>query len=319
MARLVKDIVNRTQLDSWTPPVMADGSFISKWVGPWQRRVNDLPVDKNRTEKLAEYDVAVTTKSAGTVWEGSTQGQPYNVVSGSSSRITVWDMSRPITWNWFSPTFPTESLPVPDVVLREGDPLGAWDQHVIIVQPGVRLWELIQFDSKSVSIQSLLIGSPWQCGYDGAGRGIYSYDLSKPFKSGGRGTCAAGVPQFPLITRWDEVESGQIDHAMFVALPNYAPGKTGFAEGSDGLWKDHPCRAGEILRLKKDVLDRFSIGSPERVLANGMADHGLVVADKSTTGDPRDGVAGVKLSMDVRWQELSDLGLQLTDFEVVNQ
>ena len=30
-------------------------------------------------------------------------------------------------------------------------------------------------------------------------------------------------------------------------------------------------------------------------------------------------MAGVKLSMDVRWQELSDLGLQLTDFEVVNQ
>ena len=41
---------------------------------------------------------------------------------------------------------------------------------------------------------------------------------------------------------------------------------------------------------------------------NGMADHGFVVADKSTTGDPRDGVAGVKLSRDVRWQELSDLG-----------
>ena len=50
-----------------------------------------------------------------------------------------------------------------------------------------------------------------------------------------------------------------------------------------------------------------------------MADHGLVVADKSTTGDPRDGVAGVKLSMDVRWQELSDLGLRLSDFEVVAQ
>ena len=31
------------------------------------------------------------------------------------------------------------------------------------------------------------------------------------------------------------------------------------------------------------------------------------------------GVAGVKLSMDVRWQELSDLGLRLSDFEVVAQ
>ena len=71
------------------------------------------------------------------------------------------------------------------------------------------------------------------------------------------------------------------------------------------------CRAGEILRLKKDVLDRFSIGSPERVLANGMADHGLIVADKSTTGDPRDGVAGVKLSMDVRWQVYIVTGISL--------
>lgn len=323
--KLVRNTVDVLRADKWVPYELADASSISNWVGPWQGRVNNLPVDVGRTSLLEEYDVPVSASGGNSPWQGTSYGHPYNVVDASVRPTTVWDLGRPITWNFFTPSFPTEKVPFPDVIRRQGDPLGSSDMRVIVLVENQRLYEMILFDYRPASLPGAF-GFPWQAGYSGGGRGVFNYDLTKRFRKGSGGTPAARVPKFPMIVRWDEIQRGYIDHTIFAVLPNYSSEKpAGWAEGTDGTWFGHPCRAGDILRLKQEVVGRFALGTSERILAQALSEYGAFVGDKSSHGDPRAGKLNLAVGLDRRFAEgdgvigpLGDLGLRLTDFEVVS-
>lgn len=295
-------------------PELPEIPMVRSWVGPWHRRINDLPVDVERTAKLAgEYDGPLGNTVRTKVWEGSVSGQPYNVLRGDEQLVDVLNASKPIRLEGGKLVAPTEKIRLPDVILRQGDPMGSSDMHCTIVDPTHReVWDMILFDQN-------LFGPKWKAGYDGGSNGIYHYDLSTGYAGQG-GTCAAGVPKFPMIVGWDEISRGQIDHAIFVGVANYSPERpTGFARGTDGTWEGSPLRAGELLRLRPELINRYPIGSPERTIARAMVDHGVFIGDKSTHGDPRGKGGSISTTGDRRFAQLTDMGLRLTDFEVVVQ
>lgn len=327
----VADVDRRYAADwsKWPVPEMPDVT-VEPWaeLDPfWRERVDERPVDHERTRALVDVDLPLRIGAGAAPWLGASYGSPFQLVDMTGPTTPVWDKSKPMTWRGFTPVPPIVNLPLPGLVRREGDPAGAfdlhwvgWDEHHDVLLEVITLrysqWNRLQTFGRC----------DWVCGYAGGG-GVARWDTSRPWNAPGqpRGVVAAGFPKFPLIVRWDEIERGRIDHALFLAVPNYAPARVGGARGFDGDWVGHPLRAGETLRLRLEVVARFAPGSPARIIAQAMHEHGVVLGDRTNPAKGvRTGIASVALTQDRRWAAgdeahgpLGDMDLHLTDFEVV--
>lgn len=251
-------ITVREQLggNTWVPPQIPNGwqpercpdLTAEPWQGvnvPWRTPVFDAVIDTERTAALPSVDVPVDIHATGPVWDGSVAGMPFQLLDASTKtqRVAVIDRSRPAEWRWswswpFVTVVPaTTTVDLPAVVRREGDPNGAWDQHVYLLD-----------NLRSNLIEMILVDSQpqWHAGYDGGGPGVSIWDTTKPWNAPGQptGVVAGAFPHMPHFVRVDEIQRGKISHAAFMALPNYANGKTGYARGSDGSDAKHPLRAG---------------------------------------------------------------------------
>lgn len=309
--RLTRDYVSDWK--AWRAPELPPLPQIDGWEGPWLRDVTRLDVDALRTARLWDDDWWISVAGGTAPWEGASAGQPYDVVD-SKATMAVWDLSQPVTWSWAGPSFPIVRIPAPPTIRREGDPLGAWDRHARIVTVST-LTELICADSAPPVSFPRMFGYPVTCGYAGGGRGVVSYDITRRYRAGSGGVVAARVPHLPMVIRYDELERGVIDHCLFGVVPDYAPDKTGWAEGTDGTVVMHPVRAGEIFRLRPGVVDRWERGTPEHAVAQAMTVHGIFVGDKH--GDPKAGLK-VTVAQDRRIGRI-ELGLTTRDFEIVHQ
>jgi hypothetical protein len=122
---------------------------------------------------------------------------------------------------------------------------------------------------------------------------------------------AAGLPIFPAIIRYDEVQRGMVDHAMRFTVRTTSrafvyPARH-FASRQNDV--DLP-RMGERFRLRKDFnIDGFS--PHVQAILKGLKKHGMFVADNG--GDWR-----ISVAPDSRIKGLEELTrLKGSDFEVV--
>lgn len=211
--------------------------------------------------------------------------------------------------------YPDESdkgpFPIPDNAPIEGWPLdnrtlaaaqaGAEDadRHLIAVDPGNRkLYELWQARKTPAG---------WQCSCAAA------FDLAsnKLRPDGWTSSDAAGLPIFPAVIRFDEVERGMVEHAMRFTVRNtrraYVYPATHFASR-----KTDPNlpRMGERFRLRADY-DISSFSPHVRAILKGLKKYGMFVADNG--GDWR-----LSVAPDDRIKGLDELRkLKGADFEVV--
>ena len=302
------------------------------WLTPWRTDITAAAVDEVRTAALSrpDLDTPIDLGVPNGVYQGAVRGMPLQVPGTDARAQLVLDRGRPpvirtetrrfLFWTWQVPVsieHPIEAVTMPPVVRREGDPQGAWDQHAYLWRPDAgRLVEMIQLE------HTPMFGAEWTVGWDGGGPGIAVWDTTKAWDAAGQphGVVAAGIPHMPHFIRCDELARGQVRHAAFLALPNYGPGRAGYARSSDGTDAAHPCRAGERLRLRPRVLDRFRVGTPERTVAEGLATYGAVVGDRTMHGVASTSGPGViAATQDPRWKQFGwrGLGLRLSDFEVV--
>jgi hypothetical protein len=317
----------------WPVPTMPDLKVVP-WGNIdsfWQHDLLSEPVDTERTNalSLSDYDLPIDADAGNAPWEGVSYGMPFNIINNATPLTKVWDMSRPITWNWFTPKFPITRVPLPNLVRRGGDPTNSFDMHCIAWNEESKiLWEAIVLNSSPFNRLKTFGQCDWVCGYDGGGRGIERWDCNKPWDAPGQpmGVVAANVPKFPLVARWEEIQKGRIDHMIFAVLPNYAPEKVGYARGTDGDWVGHPCRAGERLRLKAEVVQRFAPGTAARIVAQALHEFGMMIGDRTRGKGARTGPAGIELTQDRRWDQgdgnigpIGRMGLMLSDFEVIAQ
>lgn len=155
------------------------------------------------------------------------------------------------------------------------------DRHAIVVDPINRL--LYEFYAARRTDQ----------GWQAMGAAIFDLKSNKLRPDGWTSTDAAGLPIFPTVVRFDELQRGTIEHAMRVTVRRsrraYVHPATHYASRLQD--KDLP-RMGERLRLRAD----FDVSgfSPEvRVILIGLKKYGMLVADNgiewaiSVAPDPR--------------------------------
>ena len=171
------------------------------------------------------------------------------------------------------------SLTLQDV---QYDKLGlGGDRHGIVVDPVNRM--LYEFYAARKTDN----------GWRAAQASVFDLKTNKLRPDGWTSADAAGLPIFPAVVRYDELQRGIVDHAMRVTIRktrrDYIAPATHFASPHEN--KDYP-RMGERLRLRRDY--DVSGFSPEvQTILKGLKRYGMFVADNgiewaiSVTPDPR--------------------------------
>ncbi len=141
------------------------------------------------------------------------------------------------------------------------------DRHAIVVDPvGARLYEFYQMRRTDR-------------GWQAAQASIFDLASNRLRPEGWTSADAAGLPIFPAIVRYDELQRGSIRHALRVTVRRtrraYVHPATHFASR---LTDSGLPRMGERIRLKRDFdLSKFS---PEvRTILAALKRYGMLVAD----------------------------------------
>jgi hypothetical protein len=218
--------------------------------------------------------------------------------------------------------YPGESdpgpFPVPDNLPIEGWPVGyraknltlddvqrdtlheGNDRHGIIVDPAnLRLYEFYQM---------LKTDAGWQA----AQASVFDLKSNRLRPEGWTSADAAGLPIFPAVVRYDELQRGMVRHAIRVTVQRtrraYVHPATHYASR---LTDPNLPRMGERLRLKQDFsLEGFSPNV--RAILKGLKKYGMFVADNGLDWD-------ISVAPDPRIPPMHDelRRIKGSDFEVV--
>ena len=224
------------------------------------QRVDALPVAANSDAIVRSIglDDAMHADFGSGLWEGRKIGIPFDVVGRRTKRSRVrFD---------YADESDRVRYPIPRGVHIEGGS----DRHALLVdRSACRLYELFALQRRN---------GRWTAG-SGATWNLRSKHL-RP--AGWTSADAAGLPILPLLTRYDEVRRGRIDHALRVTVQRsrraYVYPARHFASSDDD--PSLP-RMGERLRLRAGV-DISSFPRQARIVLKAMRRYGLIVADNGS-------------------------------------
>lgn len=267
----------------------------------WNRDVSSLPVHAQSAEWIqAIGSTAVLHPDFGKgPYRNRMLGIPYVVIPASQPTAAVGFL--------YADESDAGPYPVPALVPVEGGGAkpnrGKGDAHVLLVQEGTcRLWELYA-------------ARPSGAGAWSAGSGaVFDLGSNALRPDGWTSADAAGLPIFPGLVRRDEVEAGEIRHALRFTAPvtqrayvwparHYASSQTSTSLPPMGI----------RVRLKSSV-DLSGFSPDNQVILSALRKYGMILADN---GSPW----FVSGAPDRRWDD-DDLhqlqALHGDDFEVVD-
>lgn len=180
-------------------------------------------------------------------------------------------------------------------VLNEGG-----DRHAIIVD--TTRGKLYEFFSMKRTVN----------GWEAAQASTFELNSNKLRPEGWTSADAAGLPIFPAVVRYDELQRGEINHALRFTAPKtrkaYVAPATHHAGKSDD--PDLP-RMGERFRLRNNI-NISGYSKEAQTVLRALQKHGMILADN--------GIAwGTSFAPDPRMKPLHDELRHITgkDFEVV--
>ncbi len=174
------------------------------------------------------------------------------------------------------------------------------DRHAIVVDPHQRM--LYEFYGTQ------LTDSGWQA----KGAAIFDLKSNKLRPDGWTSTDAAGLPIFPAVVRYDELQRGIVEHAMRFTVRRsrraYVHPATHYASR---LEDENLPRMGERFRLKADF-DMTPFSPEVQAILRGLKKYGMFMADNGIEW-------AISVSPDPRIASLHDelRKIQGSDFEVV--
>src|ERR1700736_4203774 len=240
----------------------------------WNQDVSSAPVDPNSSAIINFIGTPTPLHpdfGAG-LYGGQTIGIPYIVVSGSpfvSVKYTAYG-------NESDPG----PLPVPKNAPIEGYPKpGNGDRHVLVLdRDNCWLYELYH--------SYLQTDGSWKAG-SGAVWDLLN-DEQRPYTW--TSADAAGLPIFPGLARYDEVASGQIQHALRFTLQYsqtaFTPPASHWAGNSTNTYA---APMGMRMRLKSSY-DISSFPPQSQVILVALKKYGMIMADNGSSmfisGDP---------------------------------
>lgn len=155
------------------------------------------------------------------------------------------------------------------------------DRHVLVLQEG------------SCKLYELYAAQRTASGWDAGSGAVFNLRSNKLRPEGWTSADAAGLPIFPLLVRYPEVKSEQIDHALRVTVPatqrGYIHPATHYASSSS-----NPALPPMGLRLRlKAGFDLVGYHGQALVVLRALKRYGLIVADNGSpwyiTGAPNSG------------------------------
>jgi hypothetical protein len=262
---------------------------------PWNEDVSKRPVDHNSKNLIASV--------------GAEKSLAYNLDMGFI--LVPPNQKRvPIRVTEYPDESDPGPFPVPDGAPIEGWPtdgqaletiqrVGKGDRHMLILDPAnMTLFEFYQARKTAA-------------GWTAAQASIFDLKSNKLRPNGWTSTDAAGLPIFPAVVRFDELERGMVEHAIRFTIRNsrraYVYPATHFASS-----KTNPNlpRMGERFRLRQDF-DLSGFSSHSQAILRGLKKYGMFVADNG--GDWR-----ISVAPDSRIKGLDELRrVKGKDFEVV--
>ncbi len=175
----------------------------------WNARIDSLPVDPSSNSYVnAEGGSALPLHpDFGTVYDGAPNGLPFVVVPSTQPAV-------PIVFTQYGDQSDPGPYPIPANAPVEGGSAGTGDRHVIVLQSGTcQLYEMF--------LAYLQSDGSWQAS-NGA---LFNLNADSPLRPAGWTSAdAAGLPIFPGLVRYDEVQQalaadGVLHHALRFTVP----------------------------------------------------------------------------------------------------
>ena len=292
-------------------PVIA-GCKIFPDDNPWNHDVSGDPVDTAAMTNI--WPNMHTSAGLHPDW-GNTADQygiPFTVSSGAPLVPMTWTTS----WG------PTESdplacttgggefcYPIPATALIEGGPSSppTSDRHVLVLDTTGA--------PNDCTLYELYNGSYTAPGWTAQNGAIFHLGSNKLRPDGWTSSDAAGLPVLPGLVRWDEVNAGEIKHALRFTMNNTYNGYIHPATHAAGLSSMAQPPMGMRVRMKATT-DLSAFTGPALVIATAMKKYGMILADNGSnwylSGETNDGWTSVMDSVVAKVG-----GLHGSDFEVV--
>jgi hypothetical protein len=265
----------------------------------WNTPVDDLPVDSGSNTYITTIGAnrGLHPDFGSGTWAGGPIGIPYTIVDGSQSEVNL-------VFDYADESDPGP-YPIPADAPIEGGSLSSGDRHVLVLdRDACMLYELY-------AAYPQLDGS-WEAG-SGA---VFDLNSNALRPEGWTSADAAGLPILPGLVRYDEVASGEIQHALRFTSPQtrraYVWPARHFASSLTGA--AYP-PMGKRFRLKSNF-DISGFSEEVQVILRALKKYGMLLADNgsawyiSGAPDPR-------WDNDVLVNELSQV--KGSDFEAVDE
>jgi hypothetical protein len=261
---------------------------------PWNQPVDTAAVDpwSNVLVSFIGSDKGLHP-DFGAYWDGGPFGIPYVVVPGNQPRV-------PVSFDYADESDPGP-YPIPANPPIEGGPNSSGDRHILIV------------DADNWKLYELFAAYPEGDGWRAGSGAIFDLSRNDLRPAGWTSADAAGLPILAGLVRWDEVEAGEIAHALRFTVRRtrraYIHPARHWAS-SDTSSALPPM--GMRVRLKADY-DLSGFPPRAQVILRALKKYGMIVADNGSDWY----LSGVA---DARWNddEINTLkSLRGHDFEVV--
>jgi hypothetical protein len=262
---------------------------------PWNEDITRRPVHPRSREIIASIGAE---KPLSFNWDMSFILVPPDQPRVSVRLTTYVDESDPgpypVPDNAPIEDWPLNGLPL-DVIQRDG----RGDRHLLVVDPGNRkLYEFYQARKTSN-------------GWTASQASLFDLSSNRLRPERWTSSDAAGLPIFPAVARYNELESNLVRHAMRFTVRRtrraYVYPATHFASNQTA---ENLPRMGERFRLRQDF-DVSGFSPHAQALLKGLKTYGMLVADNG--GDWR-----LSVAPDYRIKGLEDLRrVRGRDFEVI--
>lgn len=256
---------------------------------PWNQLVTNMPLHPNSANFINSI-LSSRTNLHPDFGSNPDYGIPYVLVNGSQPKV-------PITFTAYG----DESDPGPYPIPPNAPVEAGGDRHVIAVDTdNCKLYEMFN---------SQFNGTGWNAD---AGA-VFDFRSNALRTMGWTSADAAGLPIFPGLVRYDEIQAGVIKHALRFTVQNsqraYILPATHFASSSTN---PNLPPMGLRLRLKSSFNISGYTGA-SRIILQALKDYGMIVADNGSSWF----ISG---ATDSRWNDddLNQLkGVAGSNFEVV--
>ena len=293
---LIGFVANALHASSLSPQASIGGCPMFPANSVFNTKINALPTDVSSTAYVNSIGTNTSLHADfGTVYDGGPIGIPYTTVPTAQPRVSVaFDE-------------PGESDPGPYPIPPDAPVEFSSDHHVLVVQSGAcKLYEIGNGVKQA--------NGSWQA-YSGA---VWDLNSNALRPETWTSADAAGLPMLPLLVRYDEVQTGTLNHAVrFTAdITRKAYVWPGRHYASSNTQANRP-PMGQRFRLKASVnVTTLNISAEAKVIFKALQDYGMFLSDNG-------GNWFINGAPDPRWNddELSSAfgKLKGSDFEAVDE